>query len=67
MHNLGVIFYESGDLVEAKKWYRRSAEAGDTDAMINLGVMANDAGDSEEAAEWFKLARPNVQSFEVRD
>jgi hypothetical protein len=35
--------------------------------MINLGVMANDAGDSEEAAEWFKLARPNVQSFEVRD
>jgi TPR repeat protein len=67
MHNLGVMAYQIGNRAEAKKWYLRGAEAGDTDAMINLGVMAHDAGDQAEAKKWFKLARPNINSFEVGD
>jgi TPR repeat protein len=67
MHNLGVMAYQIGNRAEAKKWYLQGAEAGDTDAMINLGVMAHDAGDQAEAKKWFKLARPNINSFEVGD
>jgi hypothetical protein len=35
--------------------------------MINLGLMAHDAGDDSEAEKWFKLARPNTNTFEIRD
>jgi TPR repeat protein len=57
MHNLGVFAYNAGRKSEAKDWYLRSADLGDTDAMINLGYMAQDAGDEEEAKNWFKRAR----------
>jgi hypothetical protein len=44
--------------VEAAKWYRKSAEAGQAPAQYNLGIMyRNGTGveqDHVEAAEWFR-------------
>eukprot|EP00729_Bicosta_minor_P006998 gene6998-biopygen5172 len=44
--------------VEAAKWYRKPAEAGDADAQFNIGVMyGNGTGveqDCVEAAKWYQ-------------
>ena len=49
------------DFEEARKWFIRSAMAGNREAQYNLGVMyANGDGtepDSEEAMFWFELSR----------
>jgi hypothetical protein len=44
---------DRGETAEVERWYRKAAEAGDTDAMFNLGVLAAGRG---EAAEWYRKA-----------
>lgn len=49
--------YATGDYVEARKWYRQSAEQGYLSAQVNLGVMciAGQGGpqDDREAIRWY--------------
>jgi hypothetical protein len=64
MNNLGVRYREglgvAKDEAEAVRWYRRAAEAGNTDAMTNLGFMYRDgrgiAKDEVEAVRWYRRA-----------
>eukprot|EP00729_Bicosta_minor_P032786 gene32786-biopygen6813 len=56
-------FYGKGvdqDHVEAAKWYRKSAEAGDAAAQCNLGYMYHNGRgvkqDHVEAAKWYRKA-----------
>ena len=41
---------------EAIKWYLRSAEKGNVEAMISLGMLYNDAENEDESMKWFKKA-----------
>ena len=48
MYCLGELFTDKGELGEAETWYRRAAEAGDSDAMNHLGMLAQrDESDTE--------------------
>ena len=48
------------DLEKALKWYRLSAEQGDSVAQYNLGVMYEDGAgvdkDPAEALKWYRLS-----------
>ena len=48
------------DYAEARKWYRRAAERGDTSAQYRLGTMYEDGEgvpqDYAEARKWYRLA-----------
>jgi len=63
-NSLGVAYYKGDgveqDHVEAAKWFRKSAEAGDADAQFNLGIMyRNGEGvekDHVEAVKWYRKA-----------
>jgi len=49
MYNLGVLLHGS-DPEQARQWYERAAQAGDTYAMTALGVLLQD-GDPNQASE----------------
>ena len=50
MYNLGVLLNDS-DPAEARQWYKRAAQAGQTDAMFNLGMLLRDS-DPAQARKW---------------
>eukprot|EP00729_Bicosta_minor_P001971 gene1971-biopygen6029 len=61
-NNLGNMYYNGKgveqDHVEAAKWYRKSAEAGNADAQFNLGTMYDNGEgveqDHVEAVKWLR-------------
>jgi TPR repeat protein len=55
MYNLGVIL-EPGDQPLAVTWFRRAAQAGDTDAMTALATLLQDS-DPAEARHWREKAQ----------
>jgi TPR repeat protein len=40
IYNLGVLLYHRGELGEVEAWFRRAAEAGNSDAMFGLGCCS---------------------------
>ena len=52
MRLLGVLRDQQGNTAEAEHWWRKAAEAGDTDAMHNLGVMLYNQGKITHAEHW---------------
>jgi TPR repeat protein len=62
MNNLGFLLAERldpPDLAEARSWYERAAEAGNTDAMYNLGFLLAtrlDPPQLDEARTWLTRA-----------
>jgi TPR repeat protein len=61
---VGAEAYARGDFVEAAKWFRKSADAGNATAQDSLGVMhVNGEGvpqDYVRAYAWFNIAETNV-------
>eukprot|EP00729_Bicosta_minor_P032700 gene32700-biopygen10627 len=63
-YNLGTVYRDGEgveqDHVEAVKWFRKAAEAGDAAAQFNLGVMYRDGEgveqDHVEAVKWYRKA-----------
>jgi len=63
-------FYLNGlgveqDIVQARRWYRKSARQGDSRAMFSLGQMAYDERDFADAGVWFRRAigKGHARSF----
>lgn len=54
--NIGTIYYNRGQIDEAKNWYRKAAHQGNPTAQYNLGVILNDREEYGEAYSWFKKA-----------
>ena len=58
--NLGYIYYTTKDYTQAFYWYKKAAEAGNSDSMNNLGDMYRDGQgttkDLEKAKYWYKKA-----------
>ncbi|GHU41272.1 hypothetical protein AGMMS50289_04140 [Betaproteobacteria bacterium] len=56
----GVTYYQTGDYVEAEKWFRQAAEQGDAGAQFNLGNMYDIGRGVEqsdaEAVNWYRKA-----------
>ena len=50
------MLYLRGQLQEAEQWFRRAAEAGDTDAMNNIGVVLEQREQLLEAEQWHRRA-----------
>jgi uncharacterized protein len=53
---LATVYNRSGNLAQAKRWFSRAADVGNTDAMRYLGFISIDLGDELEAAEWWRRA-----------
>jgi TPR repeat protein len=72
-HNLGLMYNDIKDDVEAMKWYRKAAEQGYAPSQYNLGLeyhyglVDGIAKDDVEAAKWYHLAAeqglPEAQFF----
>jgi TPR repeat protein len=56
MYSLGELLHDRGELDDAEAWYRRAADAGDSDAMDKLGVLLHDRGELDEAEVWWRRA-----------
>ncbi|NUT47177.1 MAG: tetratricopeptide repeat protein [Saccharothrix sp.] len=56
MNRLGAMLKVKGKHDEAAEWFRRAAEAGNTDAMANLAAYLMSRGRNAEAARWFQRA-----------
>lgn len=56
MNRLGVMLKTSGRADEAAEWFRKAADAGNSDAMANLAMYLMAQGRNDEAAEWFRRA-----------
>ena len=60
MVSLGTEYYNHGDNADALNWYRKAAEAGNSDGMVSVGFMyQNGHGVSEDyfqAASWYQKA-----------
>ena len=56
MHLLGKHYFESGDHVNAERWYLRSIEQGNVDSMVNIGVLYFTDGDFDKAKYWYSKA-----------
>jgi Flp pilus assembly protein TadD len=56
MINRGIAAMQEGDVEEARTWYARAAEAGDTEVMSSLAHIAHDEGDVEGARAWLARA-----------
>jgi TPR repeat protein len=56
MHNVGHRFFEKGDWVQARKWWRLAADEGEPASMQSLGTLAARAGDLRDAREWWERA-----------
>jgi len=41
---------------QAVQWYRRAADAGDTNAMYSLGALLAEQGEEEQAGQWYRKA-----------
>ncbi|MBF6171307.1 tetratricopeptide repeat protein [Nocardia blacklockiae] len=55
MNRLGTMLKVKGQKDEAAEWFRKAAEAGNTDAMANLAMHLINT-DKRAAAEWFRRA-----------
>ncbi len=55
MFKLGVLFANEGEIEQAKVWYLRGAEAGNSDSMHNLGNLFAEEGEIEQAKVWRQL------------
>ncbi len=56
MNNLAQLLERVEKDDEARQWYERAAELGDTVAMNNLGKLLARIGDYAEAEKWLKRA-----------
>jgi hypothetical protein len=56
MFSLGLVLETRGKSGEAETWWRRAAEAGDSQAMVNLGVLLKKRSESGEAETWYRRA-----------
>ena len=52
----GFLALERGDADEARRWFLRAIDAGDSDGMLGLGIVVLDQGNLEEAKQWFLRA-----------
>ena len=59
-NNLGSLYLNQKNYVDALKWYRKAAEQGQRDAQYNLGIMYDQGWgvtkDEIEAVKWFMKA-----------
>ena len=56
MSNLGFVYEELNDKVNAKKWYTMASNLGSVDASVNLGYMYEQAADWTNARKYYKRA-----------
>jgi tetratricopeptide (TPR) repeat protein len=47
---------DHGNFDDARAWYIRAVDAGDSESMLSLGVLHHQLGDVAEAVAWFKRA-----------
>ena len=64
-NEIGIVYYDAGDLASAKVYYKKAiyadepeSYAGDIEVLAynNLGIVARDQGDTTKATEYFNLA-----------
>jgi len=47
---------EQGEPDQAEQWYRKAADAGNTNAMVNLGLLLRKRGQADLAEQWWRRA-----------
>jgi serine/threonine protein kinase/TPR repeat protein len=64
-NSIGRRLRESGRLEEAEGWFRRAADAGDTEGMNVIGQLMRRSGRVEEAERWYRRAAEAGNTYAI--